>query len=233
MQWWKIGVYGSLAWFLVIIGLSVGLMWRIEANPMGENIDEVRSEQAGQTVGMLLFIGLVAVWSFAYVRHKRQATTDSDDPRSSSEAEEPAESIGLSEVDRLSGESFVIVRRAKNYADRLRTYKVMVDNIVVATMSAGESVDFAIEPGNHRIQIWVDWASSKKLRFDAKPGECSVFECRSNLTGMRIFLAILYVLFLRDQYLVLRQLTSQPATNRSAPPPPRASQNPYQSPGES
>src|SRR5688572_19515030 len=100
--------------------------------------------------------------------------------------------------------SSVTISRDSGYADRLRSYRVVVDDSEVGTISNGESKTFSIEPGPHQLVLKIDWCSSNTARFDLPPGRSIHFECGSNLRGMALFLSIYYVLFARDQYLWLR-----------------------------
>jgi hypothetical protein len=73
MRWWKVGIYASVAWMLLVVVLGAGWLWYISSHPMGENLDEARSEKAGEVVGMLLVAGLVAIWAYAVIRLKNRS----------------------------------------------------------------------------------------------------------------------------------------------------------------
>ena len=105
----------------------------------------------------------------------------------------------------MSDEAHITIQRGKGYADRLRSYKVAVDGVVVASVRAGQSVTVRVSAGSHKLGLRIDWCGSEELQFEARPGEHGTFECGSSLTGRRVFLAILYILFRRRQYLWLRR----------------------------
>jgi hypothetical protein len=81
MKWWKVGAYASFVWGLCVAVLAGGMIWYISAHPMGANIDEARTEKAGQATGMLLGVGIVLIWFHAFIRlKKRSGGSIGDDP---------------------------------------------------------------------------------------------------------------------------------------------------------
>jgi hypothetical protein len=99
----------------------------------------------------------------------------------------------------------ITVRRMPSYADRLRTYKVKLDGLVVGTVRARQSVTFPVSVGQHTLDLQIAWCGSEMLRFEARPSEHLVFECGSSLTDWRIFLVIVYILFRPHAYLWVRK----------------------------
>jgi hypothetical protein len=73
MLWWKVGIYASIAWILVVAVISGGMMWYISSHPMTPRIDDARHEKAGNLAGILLVVGLVPIWAFLYRRHQKQS----------------------------------------------------------------------------------------------------------------------------------------------------------------
>lgn len=105
----------------------------------------------------------------------------------------------------MNDQASITVSRMGGYADSLRGYKVKIDDEVVATISANESVDIPVTPGNHTIVICIDWARSNRLDFEVQPDEHLRFECGSNLTGWRSLLALVY-LFMPHKWLWLSRV---------------------------
>ena len=99
------------------------------------------------------------------------------------------------------------VKRSTAYADYLRVYRILVDGQDMAGLSVGQSVDLPVFAGSHTVVAKIDWCSSPRLNLIVRDGETVIVECGSNLRGLRIFLGIFYVLFLRDQYLTLSQVS--------------------------
>lgn len=59
-----------------------------------------------------------------------------------------------------------ISRVAGQYADKLRAYRVVIDGTTVGKIKAGEEQSFEVDPGQHVVQLRVDWARSRKLEVD-------------------------------------------------------------------
>lgn len=96
------------------------------------------------------------------------------------------------------------IARVTSYPDRLRSYKIVVDEKEMGIIKAGESVQVSIEPGNHRVYLKIDWCRSNIIEFTAKAEVEYKIECGSSLLGWRIFLALLYVTIWWDKYLWIR-----------------------------
>lgn len=95
--------------------------------------------------------------------------------------------------------------RDSGWTDRIRSYHVVVNGEKVGEIKNGESKNFDIAPGTHEMMIKIDWCSSNLLTFDVKANEDVSFECGSNLKGIKVILAFVYVLFMRNKYLWLKQ----------------------------
>ena len=105
----------------------------------------------------------------------------------------------------MSEQTQITVRRTTNYADRLRAYKVRVDDQVLGSVRAGESVTIPVSPGRHSLMLRIDWCGCEQIDFQVQPGEQVYFECGSSLTSWRIVLVLYYIVFNTHQYLWLRQ----------------------------
>src|SRR5262245_36364196 len=106
----------------------------------------------------------------------------------------------------MSDESHITVQRGKSYADGWRAYKVAVDGVIVASVRQGQSVTVPVSAGSHTLRLRIDWCGSEEHRFEARAGERLTFECGSSLTGWRLLLALVYVLFHTQRYLWLRRV---------------------------
>lgn len=98
------------------------------------------------------------------------------------------------------------VRRGTSYQDRLRAYKVKVDGLEAGVVKRNSTVEIALAAGPHVVAMAVDWCGSQPLEITVAEGEAIELECGSSLTGWRIFLAIAYILFLRNDYLWLKMV---------------------------
>lgn len=96
--------------------------------------------------------------------------------------------------------------RESGYADRMRSYQIVLDGSTICTIARGESKVLPIAPGDHSIKARIDWCESNTERFRARPEESVTFRVRSNLTGARLAFSIWYVLFDRKNYLVIERV---------------------------
>jgi hypothetical protein len=72
----------------------------------------------------------------------------------------------------IQGGTWVVVERpAKGYTDRLRGYRVMVDGRAVGHLLPGRSVQAPVEPGEHVVQLRIDWARSRGLTVQVERDE--------------------------------------------------------------
>jgi len=96
------------------------------------------------------------------------------------------------------------IKRDSGYADRLRAYKIVLDGNVVGEINNGQQLELNVTPGKHRLNLKIDWCRSNILDFEMN-GNTIEFECGSNLRGIKVLLSILYVTFLRSQYIWLNR----------------------------
>lgn len=105
----------------------------------------------------------------------------------------------------MNNQAQITVQRTTSYADRLRAYKIKIDDVVVGKVKARDSVTMPIIPGRHSIVLRIDWCGSETIDFEVQPGQHVIFECGSSLQGWRILLVLLYITFLTNQYLWLHK----------------------------
>ncbi len=86
----------------------------------------------------------------------------------------------------------VTIIRDSGYADSIRRYKGFLDGALVGKIASGESQTFDVLPGDHTVQVKIDWCSTPKVPFQAAE-EPVAFECFSKLRGLRLPLAVLAI----------------------------------------
>lgn len=86
----------------------------------------------------------------------------------------------------MSDRSAIVLRRSKVYRDRLRKYKVRVDDQEIGTIAAGEDKRFVLVPGQHQLKLKVDMYSSPPYTFNLAPGETIEFSCGGGKTWRSI-----------------------------------------------
>jgi hypothetical protein len=66
----------------------------------------------------------------------------------------------------------------------LRAYKVILDGVEVGKIRDGETVDFSVSPGHHKLRIKISWTGSDVLIFNMRSDDTVVFECEPNGEAM-------------------------------------------------
>ncbi len=99
------------------------------------------------------------------------------------------------------------ISRDSGYADLLRAYAVVLDGKKIGDLRDGESKDFLVRPGPHRLSLKLDWCGSKVLDVTATEGCPLSFRASSNLRGLRLLLGLWYVVVARDSYLLIEQIS--------------------------
>lgn len=98
------------------------------------------------------------------------------------------------------------LKRDSGWADRARAYKVVLDDNVIGDVKNGEEIEFDVPDGNHKFFLKIDWCRSNSVAFDMS-GSTESFECGSSLRGWKIFLSIIYIIFMRNKYLWLKKVS--------------------------
>lgn len=104
----------------------------------------------------------------------------------------------------------LIVSRDSGYADVLRQYAIILDGKIAGEIGNGETMEFPIGPGKHRIAAKIDWCTTPALEFTASADESSSLQVRSNLRGPQLLLTLWYVLVERSKYLHIEQTFKSP-----------------------
>jgi len=93
--------------------------------------------------------------------------------------------------------------RDSGYADRIRAYRVFLDEKKIGEIRNGENKEFSVSPGQHELSVRIDWAGSKTVQFMIGENEAVTFRVKSNLRGARFFSVLRYVSVARNSYLLL------------------------------
>ena len=93
-----------------------------------------------------------------------------------------------------------LYREPVAWQDRLRAYTLLVDGEAKGSIKQGETLEIDLPPGDHRVQMKIDWATSPEL---AVSGARDVdLRCRANASP---FLALLYITVWSDRYIRLER----------------------------
>jgi hypothetical protein len=98
----------------------------------------------------------------------------------------------------------VYLARKPQYQDKLRKYKVVLDDVQIDEIKQDQTLKLEVSAGEHTLVLKVDWTSSNKLLFNAKLGEDIYLECGNNVGAnpIKMFLGITFV---RNSYLYLKR----------------------------
>lgn len=96
------------------------------------------------------------------------------------------------------------INRSPEFRDKVRSYKVIVDDEFIGELKSGETKNFEVSEGEHTIYLKIDWCKSNKLDFKATANELCEFDCGNSMKSWRVFFSLIYISFLKNQYLWLK-----------------------------
>ena len=99
-----------------------------------------------------------------------------------------------------NGGARLVLTRRKAGADKLRSYKILLDGEQIGTMKEGTTFTADIAPGTHELQLKIDWGKSPIDTFEVKEGGEARFWCQSKTNP---FTAIFYAIFGANRYVTL------------------------------
>lgn len=80
-----------------------------------------------------------------------------------------------------------------------------IDGAEMGNIKDGGRLRIDLQPGEHVIQVKIDWCTSQPLRFTLAEGEKLKFRCGSPIRGWKLLLALFSVLGSPDHYLFIEQ----------------------------
>ncbi len=84
----------------------------------------------------------------------------------------------------MDSKTKIIISRSSEWMNRLRTFKILINNNQVGALKNGGTEEFSVQPGTNSVQCKVDWYSSRPLSIDIKEGETVYLRVRS---GMKLY----------------------------------------------
>ena len=106
----------------------------------------------------------------------------------------------------------VISRPNEVWANRLRSYKIVVDDEVAATLGRGEHATVTVPGGHHSVRAKLDWGSSPKLDVELGEDDRAYFICQSGVQpSLARPTALLYITIWRKRYIELQLLRVESA----------------------
>jgi hypothetical protein len=98
------------------------------------------------------------------------------------------------------------INRKSAYADKLRSYKIVLDDKIIGAIAENETKDFDLKSGSHVIYLKIDWARSNKISFNNNGSELVELEAVSVLAGGKVIFALFYVIFLSTKWIKLTRI---------------------------
>jgi len=80
----------------------------------------------------------------------------------------------------VDGSSLVITRSDHQHRDRDRDYLVLVDDIEVGSIAAGDARTFTVSPGVHTLKLRIDMTGSPAISCKVEAGQVLRFVCEPN-----------------------------------------------------
>jgi len=106
----------------------------------------------------------------------------------------------------------IVSRPDERWANRVRSYKIVVDGEVLASLRRGEDATVPVAPGHHKVRAKIDWARSRDIDLDLGENDRAYLICQSAFRPSLIVpRAMLYVTIWRKRYLDLQLLCVEPS----------------------
>jgi len=106
--------------------------------------------------------------------------------------------------------------RGKYYADRFRSYRVMLDGKDVGKLPANEGLVIPVESGPHEVSLRIDWCGCEPVTFKTEEGSDIWFECGNSFAGWKMIFILFGISFYRNGYLWLKKTKPNQALERNA-----------------
>ena len=100
--------------------------------------------------------------------------------------------------------SKLIIKRTSEWINLARKFGIYIDDKKIGTISHGETKEFEINPGEHKIKAKIDWCGSQKLEFNIADNEIKEMEIggfKNGKTIMPVGFVVMGLLFLITYFL--------------------------------
>ncbi|ATH94106.1 hypothetical protein ACH95_18935 [Bacillus glycinifermentans] len=105
----------------------------------------------------------------------------------------------------MNKETYVEVNRTSQYINKMRRFSVLIDGVEAGKIKDGGRLRIDLQPGEHVIQVKINWCTSQTVRFTLDEGEVLKFRCGSPVHGWKMFFALFYVLAAPEKYSFIEQ----------------------------
>ena len=94
------------------------------------------------------------------------------------------------------------IQRGSGYVDKIRNYKVFINNEQIGVISEGEIKEYNVSPGTHTISTKIDWAGSKDIIVDLKENDVINLKVE-NYTAKHWLISVYFIAFITLVHIVL------------------------------
>ena len=97
----------------------------------------------------------------------------------------------------------VIIIRTNEFVNRLRDYQLYIDGKNIGKIGNGQTKEFSIPAGKHKLIARIDWCSSQEIEFEVQETQTRTFNVGSFKNGkwiMPISLITLVSLYVFNRY---------------------------------
>ncbi|QDP39768.1 hypothetical protein [Radiobacillus deserti] len=96
------------------------------------------------------------------------------------------------------------ITREKGWTDKLRKYKVMLNEQEIGTIGPNGVFNYSLHPGLYTLYLKIDWCRSRKIHFEILDNEIVRFSC-GGLRDTNFLSMLWYITFKRNRYLWIEQ----------------------------
>jgi hypothetical protein len=75
------------------------------------------------------------------------------------------------------GASIEVGRAVGGRLDRLRSYRILLDEIQIGELRPGETWSETVTPGTHTLRLKIDWTGSARATFNVNANEKARYRC--------------------------------------------------------
>jgi len=104
----------------------------------------------------------------------------------------------------VNGGRLTVEREHKAWVDRARAYRVLVDGGEVGRVRDGDTETYDVAPGQHTVQLKVDWARSRPIEVQVPDGGEARVRCRGNASPLT---ALWYITAKANDYIAVEQVS--------------------------
>jgi hypothetical protein len=101
----------------------------------------------------------------------------------------------------MDSKAKVILNRKGEWINRLRSYKVFIDDQPVGTIRNGGTEEFSVNPGIHKMICKINWTSSREYEFEVEANQKIFLQVKSGLRYYPYMAIILIALVLYNFFL--------------------------------